>query len=232
MKVLGLDTSTRRGAIALCKDTQVVMELDWELEPRSHTEHLVPMINHLLEVSSWTYADLDGLVVAHGPGSFTGLRVGISAAKGIALAHDLPIVGVSSLEVLARNLWGVTGLVVPLFDARKKEIYGAAFRSAANAWTREREDRVEDPRHFLEALDDTDDPVFLIGDGVSAYRALCDEVLGARAVYAPSSAALPRGGHVVAAGLTALEAAEKGSVASVNARYLRAPEAIARNTNE
>ncbi|MBT0654256.1 tRNA (adenosine(37)-N6)-threonylcarbamoyltransferase complex dimerization subunit type 1 TsaB [Geomobilimonas luticola] len=220
MKLLAIDTSTNTCSVALSCDGRLVGEYLLEMQ-RTLSERLLDGVELLLTGAGLTVQDMDGFGVALGPGSFTGLRIGIATVKGLALATGKPVAGFSSLAMLAMNLPWADAPVCPMFDARKKEVYTGLYRC--------RElpepvisDCVLSPEAFLEQLDG---PVIFVGDGAVRYRERIESRLGARARFAPASVTQPR----AAAGALLAEA-EFAHGASVTAAalaplYIRPSEA-------
>lgn len=126
MRVLGIETSSRRGSVALVEDGTVVSRATHE-ELNAHAERLASMIDDALAAAGWTKASLHRLGVGMGPGSFTGVRVGIAFAQGIALGLGIPLIGVGSLEAMARAARPHDGPTVALLDARRGEVFAAAY---------------------------------------------------------------------------------------------------------
>lgn len=241
MIVLAADTSTNAGSLALVHapagaPLRVLVERSWDLTGTgarrpgapNHSDRIVPEIEEMLRATGVGYEDLAGLACATGPGSFTGLRVALSAMKGIALARSLPLAGVSTLETLAWNLPFANRRLVPMLDARKSEVYAGVFESADGVVTRLKPDAVTPPEAFLGALasEDGADVVFL-GDGAHAYRELVDRHFGGRAAIADGSHALPRAGNVARLALAALRRGRtpETEAAAIVPTYLRRPEA-------
>lgn len=128
MRVLGLDSATLVAGVAVVDEKRVIMEGFLQTR-RVHSERLLPLLDTWLREAELKLEHLDGIAVTSGPGSFTGLRIGISTAKGLAQVLGIPLVGVPTLDALALNLAGSAGLVCPILDARKGEIYTALYRS-------------------------------------------------------------------------------------------------------
>lgn len=156
IRLLALDTATEACSVALWSDDCVQAQRT-VLEPRGHTRQLLPMVEDVLSETGYTLADLDGLVCTRGPGSFTGVRVGVSAVQGLAFAADLPVLPVSTLDVLAwqahRSEPGFIRWQVAM-DARMSEIYYAGYRISEGVLTRETTEQLLAP----EALDVWTDP--------------------------------------------------------------------------
>ncbi|HVJ22164.1 MAG TPA: tRNA (adenosine(37)-N6)-threonylcarbamoyltransferase complex dimerization subunit type 1 TsaB, partial [Polyangiaceae bacterium] len=127
MRVLAIETSGPRGSVALLENTELVLELEHE-QPNAHAEQILPLVERALSSAGFDRRSLDRIAVGIGPGSFTGLRVGIALGEGLALGLDLPIVGVSSLRAMAAAAPASEPRVrVPVLDARRSEIFAAAY---------------------------------------------------------------------------------------------------------
>jgi len=131
MKILALDTTAKTASVALVEVKIDTPELiaEYSMKTSGHSTTLLPMIESILKSTGNTAADVDLYAVSTGPGSFTGIRIGVSTVKGLAFVHDTPCVGVSSLEVLAMGMGSIRGIVVPAVDARRNTAYAAVFVS-------------------------------------------------------------------------------------------------------
>ncbi len=150
-RLLLINTATPAGSIALTSGEQVVAELLLNLAT-PHSDRLLPGIDQLLHATGSTLAGLDALAVVVGPGSFTGLRVGVATAKGLALGAALPLVGISSLQTLACQVPGTTLPVCALLDARKQEVYAGLYQWRDGLPQPLGEERVLDPERLLDEL--------------------------------------------------------------------------------
>jgi len=176
-KILAVDSSSMSGSVALCFGERLVAESFLNVRS-THSEKLLGQIDLLLAEAGWQLSDLDLLVAVTGPGSFTGLRIGIATIKGLAQVLDKPVVGISSLEMLAMNL-PLCPLPICVFqDARKKEVYSQLFRWSELGPVAVNEAQVLPPERLLRQLTGQ---VALVGDGVPIYRQIITEILGARA---------------------------------------------------
>src|SRR5688572_26806657 len=136
MRVLAVDTSTMAGGVALLEDDRVVGESLLDVRT-THSERLMLAIDRALTDAGWRPASVDGLAVAIGPGSFTGLRIGLAAVKGLALALACPIAGVPTLDAMAAGLPWASRPVCPILDARRDEVYASLYRWDGGAMRRE-----------------------------------------------------------------------------------------------
>lgn len=193
VKILALDTSSTTGSVALCQGEKLVAES--LLNVRStHSERLLAQIDLLLTEAGWNLVDLDLFAVVTGPGSFTGLRIGIATIKGLAQVLDKPVVPVISLQAVAMNMPLLDLPVCVFIDARKSEVYTQLFQWDIHLGpVAQGEASVLPPDKLLETLPDR---VALVGDGVPLYRQMIDEVLGERAQLPLAPAHQLRAAHV------------------------------------
>ena len=130
MKILAVDSSAKTAAVAILSGGALLAS--YTEETGTHSTTLLPMIESMLSLAGLTYDDIDVYAAVVGPGSFTGVRIGVSAVKGLAFMKNVPCVGVSSLDAMAENLRGVDGLIVPVIDARRDTVFTAIYRSSVD----------------------------------------------------------------------------------------------------
>jgi tRNA threonylcarbamoyladenosine biosynthesis protein TsaB len=224
MRVLGIETSTLQGGVAIVDDRRVVCELLLSVE-LTHSERLLPSIDRVLADAGTALAGLDGLAVSLGPGSFTGLRIGLSTVKGLAYATGLPVVGVPTLEAMAWLLPEARWPICPVLDARKQEVYAALFRHEGGALVRLVEDGALSPERLCDWIEG---PTLFIGDGVAAYGDLWRRRLGERMLCPPVFARAARPAIVAGLGRTRLLRGERDDPDRLVPRYLRPSEAEVR----
>jgi tRNA threonylcarbamoyladenosine biosynthesis protein TsaB len=220
VKILTIDTSSNCSSVALSDGTSLLGECILG-EDRCNSGRLMESISGLLAAAKLSPDALDAFAVSLGPGSFTGVRVGIATAKGLAIATSKPVVGFSSLAMLAMNLPFSSLPVAAMFDARKSEVYAGIYR-CGELPEPVLADAVVSPERFLEAVQS---PTLFIGEGAIRYRELIRSTLGELAVFPPWHLNLPRAS---AGAVIALDAALKGSFTPLpilNPTYLRASEA-------
>lgn len=195
MRVLALDTSTPVGSVAVVVDDAVVCELTIRVR-ESHGETLLPWVARGLEAAGLSAADLDLVAYSRGPGSFTGVRIGLSVAKGLALATGVPLLGVSSLRTLAHAAALSGDLVCPVIDARKHELYAAALSFPADgAPTEVVPEMVGAPAVVGARLRAAAGgaTILLVGEGVAAYADELLPVVATPTRVAPTTFGAPRG---------------------------------------
>lgn len=187
MKLLTIDTSTNVCSIALTDGEQLIAEQLFSPGKKA-AARLVPAIRELMADAGLSVVELDGFGVSLGPGSFTGIRVGLATIKGLSLASGKPAVGFSSLAMLAHNLPWAAHPVCSLFDARKGEVYAGLYRCR----------ELPEPLVAVRAVPPADlvdgicEPTIFVGDGAVRYRSVIAERLGDLALFAPEPANVPR----------------------------------------
>ena len=220
-RLLLINTATPAGSIALSAGEQVLAELLLNLAS-PHSDRLLTGIDRLLGDTGTSLAQIDAIGVVHGPGSFTGLRVGIATAKGLSLASGKPLVGISSLQALACQVPASSLPVCVLLDARKKEVYAGVYRWYEGAPQLQGREQVLDPEKLL---DDLGEETLFVGDGALLYRTLIVRRLGVRAHFVPWPGNLLRISFAAPLVQQALVAGEGCSAAALKALYIRRSEA-------
>ncbi|MFJ7685032.1 tRNA (adenosine(37)-N6)-threonylcarbamoyltransferase complex dimerization subunit type 1 TsaB [Peribacillus butanolivorans] len=184
MKVLAIDTSNFTLGIALINDTQVIGEYTTNLK-KNHSVRVMPAIETLLKDCDTSPKELTKIVVAQGPGSYTGVRIGVTIAKTLAWTLKIPLSAVSSLEVLAANGRYFNGLVSPLFDARRGQIYTGLYEMENNVLNTVMEDCNILSSEWAIRLKELKRPVLFVGQDVEIHREAITKVLGNLAVFSP-----------------------------------------------
>ena len=216
MKLLALDASTKVAGAALLSDGVLVCECNLT-NGMTQSERLLPLVDSCLKLAGWTPAEIDVFAAVAGPGSFTGVRIGVATVKGMAEAHRKPVVAVGTLEVLAACFPGFAGVVVPILDARRAEVYSAVYRDGAEVLP-------PAPRPLAELLASDglgDGPVLFCGDGVPPYSMAITEVLGPRAQFAPPHLLLQRAGAAAWLAWQKVMAGHTMDAAALEPNYLR-----------
>jgi tRNA threonylcarbamoyladenosine biosynthesis protein TsaB len=176
MRILGIDSSTPGCSIALLNNDAVVAEQIADPRP-SHSKYLLQMVDQVLKRGESRLDDVDGFAVTIGPGSFTGLRIGVSLLKGIVLATEKPFMGINSLEALATTLNISKHPICTVLDARKSEVYAAVFESQKGGLNPLLKESAYSPEALCEKIEG---PALFAGCGVERYRETFKECLGAR----------------------------------------------------
>ena len=178
MLILAFETSAKAASVALTEKGKLLGE-SYQNTGLTHSQTLMVMAEDMLKQCGKTAADVNAVAVAEGPGSFTGVRIGVAAAKGFAWGAEIPCYGVSTLEAMAESLGVFDGYVCPCMDARRSQVYNALFLAEGGHLTRVSEDRAIALADLKEELENLDKPVFLVGDGANlCYNTLSKEVPG------------------------------------------------------
>ena len=223
MLILAFETSAKAGSAALMDDNKLLGE-SYNNTGLTHSQTLLPMAQELLASCGKSVKDLNAVAVAAGPGSFTGVRIGVSAAKGLAWGRQIPCVGVSTLEAMALQLGAWEGIVCCVMDARRSQVYNALFRAEAGKLTRLTEDRAISLEDLGEELSNLSGTVFLTGDG----SALCHRTLGEKLpslVLPPEHRIHQRACGVALAAAAKLFTGEQPSGGELVPNYLRLSQA-------
>ena len=222
MKLLALESSAKAASCAVFEDGQVLASA-WQSAGLTHSRTLLPMVEDMLRNSGCALRDVDGIAVAAGPGSFTGLRIGVASAKGLAWGAEKPCVPVSTLEAMAWPLAHLEGVTVCAMDARRQQIYNAVFRARGGALERLRPDRAVSLEEAAADLAELGESLTVVGDGAQ----LCFDFLTARGL--PCRLAPPHLRWQSAVGV-AMAAARRGPGGAAGAQedvpaYLRLSQA-------
>ncbi|WP_452601057.1 tRNA (adenosine(37)-N6)-threonylcarbamoyltransferase complex dimerization subunit type 1 TsaB [Pontimicrobium sp. MEBiC06410] len=167
--ILSIETATTNCSVSLSKEGETLLLKEDYNTNYSHAEQLHVFIENILKVSKINRSQLDAIAVSKGPGSYTGLRIGVSAAKGLCFALNIPLISVSTLEALANQVNITNGVIVPMLDARRMEVYSAVFSSSFEQ-KREIEAQILDENSFLNYLNSQ--KVYFIGNGVEKTKGL------------------------------------------------------------
>jgi len=217
--LVAIDTSTANASLALFQNGEVVAELSWR-SSLNHSVELLPSLDNLLCRAGWKIGDLKAIVVARGPGSYNGLRVGLATAKGLAFGLGIPLVGVSTLEVMAYP-WSATGLpVCALLGAGRGEVAAARFRTVAGQWTTTEDEHITSLSAVCAA---TAERTVFCGELNDEMSKEITERLGDLAVLPSAAARLRRAAYLAELGQARLDRGEADPVAALEPHYLRKP---------
>lgn len=219
--LLTVDTATSCGSVAVSRGETILGEILLNIKS-THTDRLLVTIRQLLTDTGVALEDLDALGVVVGPGSFTGLRVGVATVKGLALALEKPVAGVSSLRTLALQVPFSCHPLCVLLDARKNEVYAGLYGWEGGMPVSFSEEAVHPPEKLLQSLEGE---VLFVGDGALAYRTLIVRQLGARAHFIPWPLHLPRASSAAALALADLRQDRTLPLELLTPRYIRLSEA-------
>ena len=223
MKILALESSAVSASVALTEDDKLIAQ-SFQNCGLTHSRTLLPMAEALLANCGVSLSEVDAFAVAHGPGSFTGVRIGVAAAKGFAWGREVPCYGVSTLEAMALSLGEYQGYVCPVMDARRSQVYNALFYVNHGSLKRITEDRAIALVQLKQELAHLTEPVFLVGDGsVLTYKTLSGDI--PNLVMPPEHRMHQRAVGVALLAAQKQAAGETGDGAALTPNYLRLSQA-------
>ena len=186
MKIVALGSSGTVATVAVAEDDKIIAEYSMNYK-KTHSETLLPMLDEITKNASIDLEDVDAVAVCAGPGSFTGLRIGAATAKGLALALDIPIVPVPTCAGIAYNMWGFDGLICPIVDARRGQVYTGIYHMSSEQELECIMDQdAMDIHDLIAKLNEMNEKVVFLGDGVPVFRTTIEEEMKAPALFAPA----------------------------------------------
>lgn len=221
MKILAVDSTAITASVALTEDDKLVAEMTLN-NGNTHSQTLLPMVEALFRTCDVTADDIDLFAVSEGPGSFTGVRIGAATVKGLAFGRGKCCIGVSTLEALAYNLCGFVGIICPVMNARRSQVYTAIFRSDGERLERLSDDMAIAVSELDERLAELCEPVYLVGDGIEVSL---EGFVKTKPCATPERQRYQSGYSVAMVALSRYAAGERGDDASLNPTYLRLSQA-------
>ena len=223
MRILALDSSGLVASVAVVGEEQTAAEYTVNYK-KTHSQTLLPMLDEVANMIELDMDTIDAIAVAGGPGSFTGLRIGSATAKGLGLALHKPLIHVPTLEGLAYNLYGTAGIICPIMDARRNQVYTGLYR------TEHTFEVVEDQmaaavEELAVRLNAAGEKVTFLGDGVPVYKEMLEEKLTVEHYYAPAHMNRQRAASVGALGMKYLLEGRSETAAEHRPDYLRVSQA-------
>ncbi|MEG6520488.1 tRNA (adenosine(37)-N6)-threonylcarbamoyltransferase complex dimerization subunit type 1 TsaB [Desulfotomaculum sp. 1211_IL3151] len=224
MFVLGIEAATPVAGVAVVEDGRILAERLVN-NRRTHSVNLLPMIKAVIEEAGITPKEINGVAVSAGPGSFTGLRIGMTTAKTLAWIWQIPVIGVSTLEALALPLVARDQILCPILNARKNEVYANIFKGRVG-----RPENLSGPlairiSELVQRLDKWPGKITFIGDAVPVYQEEIQTLMGDRAAFGPQASQLPRGAAVAELGYLEMVAGGGVLPLELKADYIRLSEA-------
>ena len=215
MKILGIDTSSKYLSIALSEDDSIIAEHSFLLD-RKHSSLLIPKISQMLEENNISLSNIDAFIVGLGPGSFTGLRIGISTVKGFGIAAGKPCIGVPSLDALALNVDEKKSIIVPVIDAKRDNLYSAVYERKNNRI-------IKKTNHLLlgvnELMKKVKKEAVFLGDGIELYKNKIAQ-LNKRAVFLEDKYWYPKASNLIRLGIAKIKKYKRKDLSKLNPIYL------------
>ena len=224
MKILGIDTSTKFCNLGLIEDEEILIECTINDLKNKHSSTLVPAIKNILKRADLKIEEMNGIAVSIGPGSFTGLRIGLCVAKGLCYARSLPLLGIPTLDAMAFPFKEIPYLICPIIESNKDEIYDAVFRGGTNLH-KVIDYKCEDIQSLLLRLFPLKEKIIFLGDGVKKYQDIIKEKISKDALFINSRLNLPVATSIAFLGINKLKKGEKDNISTISPFYLRKSEA-------
>ncbi|RBP44120.1 tRNA (adenosine(37)-N6)-threonylcarbamoyltransferase complex dimerization subunit type 1 TsaB [Garciella nitratireducens] len=208
MKLLALDSSSIVATVALMEEDKLIGEIILN-HRKNHSEKLVPIIHRLLEEVEMDIQEIDAFGVCIGPGSFTGIRIGVSTAKALAQVGNKPLIGISTLEGLAFNLPYCKGIICPILDAQRNQIYTGLYKWEGNQMYSIEKEQAIGVEEWIEKIQDRNEHIHFVGDGVEKFISFFQERLKDRVSVTPSTVKMPRASSI---GALAMDKIQRGKI--------------------
>ena len=199
MKILGLDSSGIVASVAIVEDDVLIAEYTVNYK-KTHSQTLLPMLDEIAKMTELDLNSIDAIAVAAGPGSFTGLRIGSATAKGLGLALKKPLIAIPTVEGLAYNLYDIPGLICPIMDARRKQVYTGIYRFTDHQLKVVEDQMAVSMETVIEKLNQYGEVVTFLGDGVPVFHELIAEKMTVPYSFAPAHVNKQRAAAVAALG--------------------------------
>lgn len=224
MNILAIDSSGLVASVAILRDDVLAGEYTINYK-KTHSQTLLPMLDEVVKMIDFDMETVDAIAVAAGPGSFTGLRIGSATAKGLGLALKKPVVSVSTIEGLAFNLYCVKGVICPIMDARRNQVYTGIYRFEGSEMVTVMEPCAISIEELIEKLEQLNDKVIFTGDGMPVFETILKEKLGERCNFAPAHFARQRAGAIACLGAKYFSEGKIEPAAEHKPVYLRLSQA-------
>jgi len=222
--ILGIDTSTKFCNLGLIEDENILIEYTINGLKKKHSSILLSAIKDLLKTMDLKLEKINGIAVSIGPGSFTGLRIGLGVAKGLSYACSLPLLGIPTLDAMAFPLKEIPYLICPILESKKDEIYDVVFQGG-DSLHRVMDYKCEDIQSLLVRLSPLKEEIIFLGDGIKKYRDIIKEKIGKDALFIDSQINLSMAANVAFLGLNKLKKGEEDDISILTPFYLRKSEA-------
>lgn len=224
MKILALDSSGIVASVAILENETLLAEYSVNYK-KTHSQTLLPMLDEIVKMTEMDLDTVDAIALAAGPGSFTGLRIGAATAKGLGLALGKPLVSIPTVEALAYNLYDTKGLICPIMDARRNQVYTGVYRFENHRMQTVIDQEAVSITDLLEQLEKLGEEVTFLGDGVPVFQKIIAEKLQLPYSFAPAHLSRQRAGAVAALGAVYYEEGKSQAAADHNPVYLRESQA-------
>lgn len=224
MKILALETSSMVASVAVISEDKLLAEFTIN-NKKTHSQMLMPIVEQVTEGLALTLSDIDVFAVSGGPGSFTGIRIGVATVKSLAQALNKPVVGVSGLDGLAYNLVNFNGIICPMMDARNAQVYTCLYRSNGEEINRLKEYMAVRVAELISMIQESGETVMFCGDGLLLHKNLLSEKLGERAKFSQSVFTFQKASSIAFLALQKAKLSDLSTYNELQPFYLRKSQA-------
>ena len=224
MRILAIDSSGLVATVAILEDDQTIAEYTVNYK-KTHSQTLLPMLDEIVKMTEFDLSTIDAIAVSGGPGSFTGLRIGAATAKGLGLALDKPLISVPTVDALAYNLYGNTGIICPIMDARRNQVYTGLYRFENGEFQVVEAQMAISVQELVEKLNQYEETVTFLGDGVPVYGKDLKNELQVECRFAPAHMNRQSAAAVGALGMQYYQAGKIETATEHRPDYLRVSQA-------
>jgi tRNA threonylcarbamoyladenosine biosynthesis protein TsaB len=223
-KILAIEASGLVASCAIATEEKIIGEFSLNLK-LTHSQTLLPMVDEVVKRTGTDLEEIDAIAVSGGPGSFTGLRIGSATAKGLGQALNKPIVAVPTTMTIASNIFGFEGLIVPLMDARRNQVYTGVYRNTSEGFETVKDQMAVSIDEIAEIVNDLGEPVIFLGDGVPVFAELLKNNVKVKLQFAPINNNVQRAGSLAVRALEMFKAGLAVPAAEHVPDYLRLSQA-------
>ncbi len=224
MRILALDSSGLVASVAIMEEDNMIGEYTIH-NKLTHSQTLLPMLDEVVRMSEAEFESIDAIAIASGPGSFTGLRIGSATAKGLGQALDKPLVEVPTLEAMAYNLYGTTGIICPIMDARRNRVFTGIYRWEKSGLSVIEDQMALDIDELISKLDGYGERIIFLGDAVTVFKEKILEGMGNEVLFVPPHLLRQRAGAVAALGMEYFKAGKYVTATQHQPDYLQLSQA-------
>lgn len=224
MRILGIESSSLVASVAIVTDDVVTAEYTLNLK-KTHSQTLLPMIDQMMGMLEMDLDTVDAIAVSGGPGSFTGLRIGSATGKGLGLALKKPLIHVPTVDAMAYSLYGISHLICPIMDARRKQVYTGIYRYEDHRLMTVNDQMAVGIEELLSMLNEMGEAVTFLGDGVPVFKDIIADKLTVPFSFAPAHLSRQRAGAVGALGVLYYKEGRTETAAEHKPDYLRVSQA-------
>lgn len=224
MRILAMDSSGLVATVAILEDEEMIAEYTVNYK-KTHSQTLLPMLDEIVKMTEFDLSTIDAIAIAGGPGSFTGLRIGAATAKGLGLALDKPLIHIPTVDGMAYCLFGQSGIICPIMDARRNQVYTGLYRFTEGQFQIIEEQMALSVQELIEKLNQYGEKVTFLGDGVPVYKKQFEEGLTCDFAFAPAHLNRQRAAAVGVLGMKYYQEGKVESARDHRPEYLRLSQA-------